>query len=72
VQHAGVVRLEPVAGDRTRVEVTLSYNPVAGAAGHAVASILGADPKTRLDEDLLRMKTLLEKGRPPHDAAKPD
>jgi uncharacterized membrane protein len=71
VQHAGVVRLEPVAGDRTRVEVTLSYNPVAGAAGHAVASILGADPKKRLDEDLLRMKTLLEKGRPAHDAAAP-
>jgi uncharacterized membrane protein len=72
VQHAGVVRLEPVGGDRTRVEVTLSYNPVAGGAGHAVASVLGADPKKRLDEDLLRMKTLLEKGRPPHDAAKPD
>jgi uncharacterized membrane protein len=72
VQHAGVVHLEPVGGDRTRVEVTLSYNPVAGATGHAVASILGADPKKRLDEDLLRMKTLLEKGRPPHDAAKPD
>jgi uncharacterized membrane protein len=69
VQHAGVVRLEPVASDRTRVEVALSYNPVAGAAGHALASVLGADPKTRLDEDLLRMKTLLEKGRPPHDAA---
>jgi uncharacterized membrane protein len=71
VQHAGVVRLEPVGGDRTRVEVTLSYDPVAGAAGHAVASILGADPKKRLDEDLLRMKTLIEKGRPPHDAATP-
>jgi uncharacterized membrane protein len=71
VRHAGAVRLEPVAGDRTRVEVTLSYSPVAGAAGHAVASILGADPKKRLDEDLLRMKTLLEKGRPPHDAAAP-
>ena len=70
VQHAGVVRLEPVASDRTRVEVTLSYNPVAGAVGHAVVSILGADPRKRLDEDLLRMKTLLEKGRPPHDAAK--
>jgi uncharacterized membrane protein len=71
VQHAGVVRLEPVVDDRTRVEVTLSYNPVAGAAGHAVASILGADPKKRLDEDLMRMKTLLEKGRPAHDAAAP-
>jgi uncharacterized membrane protein len=71
VQHAGVVRLEPVASDRTRLEVTLSYNPVAGAAGHAIASILGADPKKRLDEDLLRMKTLLEKGRPPYAAAAP-
>jgi uncharacterized membrane protein len=62
--------LEPVEGGRTRVNVTLSYNPVAGAAGHAVASLLGVNPKKQLDEDLLRMKTLVETGSPAHDAAK--
>ena len=42
----------------------------AGAIGHAVASLFGADPKTEMDEDLLRMKTLIERARFPHDAAK--
>jgi len=32
-----------------------------GALGHAVAALLGADPKKQLDEDLLRLKSLLER-----------
>lgn len=68
VAHTGVVRLEPTEGG-TEVTVHLSYNPVAGAAGHAVATLLGANPKKQLDQDLLRMKTLVEVGKPPHDAA---
>lgn len=69
VQHSGIVRLEP-ADDATRVQLTLSYNPVGGAAGHLVATLLGANPKKQLDEDLLRMKTLIETGSAPRDAAK--
>jgi uncharacterized membrane protein len=69
VQHAGTVELEPADGG-TRVHVTMAYNPVAGAAGHAVASLLGSNPKTRLDDDLLRLKTLVETGTRPHDAAR--
>ncbi|MGH8626155.1 MAG: hypothetical protein ACREYC_13115 [Gammaproteobacteria bacterium] len=49
----------------------MSYNPPAGALGHVVAKIFGADPKTVLDEDLLRMKTFLETGKAAHDAAQP-
>jgi hypothetical protein len=30
--------------------------------GHAIAHILGFDPKTRMNEDLVRMKTLIEEG----------
>jgi hypothetical protein len=30
---------------------------------------LGSDPKTQLDEDLLRLKTFLETGKAAHDAA---
>ena len=48
----------------------LSYNPPAGAVGHAIAKAFGADPKSEMDEDLLRMKSLLETGKLPHDAAK--
>jgi uncharacterized membrane protein len=68
VEHSGIVRFEP-ADDATRVHLTLSYNPVGGAAGHLVATLLGANPKKQLDEDLLRMKTLIETGSPPRDAA---
>jgi len=63
VEHAGVVQFEEVGDDTTRVHVRMTYNPPAGALGHAVASLLGADPKSRMDEDLLRFKSLLEVGR---------
>jgi uncharacterized membrane protein len=69
VQHAGSVELEPADGG-TRVRVRMAYNPVAGAAGHAVASLLGSNPKKQLDDDLLRLKTLAETGARPHDAAR--
>jgi uncharacterized membrane protein len=70
VQHAGIVRFEPNPAGGTRVDIRMSYNPIAGGLGHAVASIFGADPKTEMDQDLARMKTMLEGGRPPHDAAR--
>jgi len=69
IGHAGIVRFER-SGSGTRVSVRLTYNPPAGAAGHLLASLFGADPKTEMDEDLLRMKSFLETGRVPHDAAK--
>jgi uncharacterized membrane protein len=69
VGHAGVVRFEPVGDSATRVHVRFSYNPPGGAAGHAMAWLFGADAKQLMDEDLVRMKTLIETGRTPHDAA---
>jgi uncharacterized membrane protein len=76
VRHHGAVRFAP-SGDRgggdggTRVSVELSYIPPAGAFGHAVATIFGADPKSEMDTDLLRMKSMIETGHAPHDAAQP-
>jgi uncharacterized membrane protein len=70
VKHEGCVRFEPNGGGGTRITVRLCYVPPAGAFGHAVASIFGADPKSEMDADLLRMKTMIETGRPPHDAAR--
>jgi uncharacterized membrane protein len=49
--------------DGTRVTVNMYYTPPAGVLGHAVASLMGADPKKAMDEDLARLKTLLEEGR---------
>jgi hypothetical protein len=33
--------------------------------------MFGADPKSEMDADLLRMKTMIETGRAPHGAARP-
>jgi uncharacterized membrane protein len=71
VAHSGIVRLEPAGTERTRVHVHLAYNPIFGLAAHGAATLLGANPKRLLDDDLLRMKTLLETGTPAHDAAQP-
>ncbi|MBX6314450.1 MAG: SRPBCC family protein [Isosphaeraceae bacterium] len=71
VQHAGMVHFRPNPDGSTQVSVQLSYNPAGGALGHGIAWLFGADPKHQLDEDLMRMKTFLETGRPPHDASQP-
>jgi uncharacterized membrane protein len=71
VRHQGAVRFVENGDNGTRVSVELSYIPPAGAFGHAVAAIFGADPKSEMDADLLRMKSMIETGHPPHDAAKP-
>jgi uncharacterized membrane protein len=71
VKHEGVVRFEPTDDGGTRVTVCLCYVPPAGALGHAVASLFGADPKSEMDADLMRMKSMIETGKRPHDAAQP-
>ena len=60
VETSGQVRLRPVSDRETQVDVQLTYTPPAGAAGHALASLLGVDPKRAVEEDLLRLKSLLE------------
>ncbi len=71
VGHAGIVRFEPAGERGTRLQIRMSYNPPAGVIGHSVAWLAGATAKTKMDEDLVRMKTLVETGRRPHDAAQP-
>jgi len=63
IETSGGVRFERRRNGRTRVLVHLRYTPPAGALGHAFAGLLGADPMKAMDDDLLRFKTLLEKGR---------
>jgi uncharacterized membrane protein len=62
IEHEGRVRFFEVEGG-TRVQVQMTYRPPGGVVGHAIAHILGWDPKARMDEDLARMKSLLEDGR---------
>jgi uncharacterized membrane protein/osmotically-inducible protein OsmY len=69
IRHEGTVRFDRIPDGATRVQVQMSYAPPAGALGHAVATILGRDPKRQMDDDLARFKTTIETGRPPRDAA---
>jgi len=71
VAHAGIVRFDPEPDGLTRVHIRMSYNPPAGWFGHGIATVFGVDPKSSMDADLARMKTLIETGRAPHDAAQP-
>jgi uncharacterized membrane protein len=64
VGSAGRVRFVPTS-EGTRLDIHLMYNPPAGALGHVVASFFGADPRHAMNDDLLRLKTLLEQGKAP-------
>jgi uncharacterized membrane protein len=59
LENAGVVRFR-AEGDGTRVDFRFCYNPPAGGAGRAVVELLGADPRSRLNDDFGRLKALLE------------
>jgi uncharacterized membrane protein len=69
IQHAGIIHFRSNYAGSTSVNIHMSYHPPAGAVGHAVASLFGTDPKRAMDEDLMRMKSMIETGVPPHDAA---
>jgi uncharacterized membrane protein len=69
IRHAGIIHFRPNNDDSTSINIHMSYNPPAGAVGHAVASLFGSDPKRVMDEDLMRMKSMIETGIPPYDAA---
>jgi uncharacterized membrane protein len=59
LDNAGVIRFTP-SGSGTRVDLRFCYHPPAGGAGQAVIELLGSDPRTKLNQDLGRMKALLE------------
>ena len=68
VESAGRVHFTR-EGESTRVQVEMSYNPPLAGVGHVVASLFGADPLNEMDEDLMRMKSYIETGKRPRDAA---
>ncbi|HVL59613.1 MAG TPA: SRPBCC family protein [Burkholderiaceae bacterium] len=68
VEHAGMIDFESTErGSRVRIRMT--YNPPAGALGHVAATLFGANPKKELDEDLMRLKSRIQTGKSPRDAA---
>lgn len=71
VKHDGAIHFESTPEGCARIHIELRYHPIGGAIGHTLAKFFGSDPKSEMDADLLRMKTFIEKGHPPHDAADP-
>lgn len=63
VKHHGQVRFKQGEREGTQVNVNMAYTPPAGVVGHAVANVFGVDPKSAMDHDLMRLKSLLEAGK---------
>jgi uncharacterized membrane protein len=70
IPQTGSIQFERHRGG-TLVTVRMSYTPPAGAIGHGLALLLGSDPKSKMDEDLARMKAFIERGAMPREAAQP-
>jgi uncharacterized membrane protein len=63
VDNAGSVHFKPAPGGRgTELKVVLRYDPPGGVAGATVSKILGEDPAMNVQEDLQRLKMLIETG----------
>ena len=61
VDSAGSVHFRDASGGRaTKVEVSLQYNPPAGAVGAWFAKTLGRDPDRQIRADLMSLKHHLE------------
>jgi uncharacterized membrane protein len=59
----------PQGESRTTVQIQAKYNPPGGVFSHAAALVTGVDPKTLLDDFMVRAKSYLETGVQPHDAS---
>jgi uncharacterized membrane protein len=63
VDSAGSVLFSDAPGGRgTEIKVELQYNPPAGVLGALVGKMFGAEPSGQIQEDLGRLKQLLETG----------
>jgi uncharacterized membrane protein len=62
VTNAGSVRFEPAGEGGTIVKVVLNYNAPGGKLSALVAKLLGGEPGQMIEEDLRRLKQILETG----------
>jgi uncharacterized membrane protein len=63
VNTEGSVRFDANGTGGTRVTIRMSYSPPAGLLGHGIASFFNADAKRELDDDMVRLKSLIENGK---------
>ncbi len=63
IDNWGSVRFDPNRDGGTRVTVRMCYAPPAGMLGHVVASLFRRDPRHEMDDDMARLKSLIEYGK---------
>lgn len=59
----GSVRFENGIDGGSRIHVRMSYHPPGGGLGHVVARLFHDDPRSAMNDDMVRLKSLLEDGR---------
>ncbi len=70
VDNSGIVTFERAPGNRgTIVRVQLRYAPPAGVIGAAVAKLFGEEPGQQIEDDLRKLKQVLETGEVVHSDA---
>lgn len=72
VENGGSVVFTPAPGGGTEVRVTLSYHIPGGLLGKAAASVFGESPEQQVNDDLRRLKQLLETGQVLRSDGSPD
>lgn len=73
VENHGRVQFTPTPDGRgTEIRVTMSYAIPGGTLGKAVATLLGESPEQQVNDDLRRLKQLLETGRVVRSYASPE
>ncbi len=72
IENAGSVWFRAVPESyATEVRVEMKYNPPGGKAGDLIAALFGEDAESAMEEDLARLKTLLETGELPEEERGP-
>jgi uncharacterized membrane protein len=69
LQYAGRAWFVPLDDSTTKVEIQATYNPPGGVIAHGAAWLAGLDPKSLMDDMMMRAKAYLETGDQPRDAA---
>lgn len=63
VSNRGVVTFRPTADGRaTEIEVRMQYRPPAGRLGAAVARLFGEEPQLQIEDDLQRLRRIVDAG----------
>jgi uncharacterized membrane protein len=72
IENSGEVRFEEAPGGRgTILRIQLTYRPPAGVIGAVVAKMFGEEPHGQIEDDLRRLRSLLETGEVPTTKGQP-